>query len=262
MHFHIHSMPMDLWCVSVSVSVSVDILSPSLSFIVQITYECYEVLKLKSLDNMVTFGKCSECIWKGFVRCERKTRCQENSLLEFFYDAIRGGRKKLPIWWRLTKDRLLRGKETNPCKFPLACRVENMRTTGMREKKLNCELVCTNLNFIAMKFDVRWTFKRMKWKQVFDIYTRSRFHRGSWNTIEFMGFLVGSFQRGRLMWPFFIAEISACANKWHFYWNFPGFFGTMNASVMFKKNVARMWLAMEPKMVSHNSTPANPMQCT
>lgn len=68
-------------------------IAESLSFIVQITYECYEVLKLKSLDNMVTFGKCLEFIWKGFVSYERKIGYQENSLLKFFYDAIRRGRK-------------------------------------------------------------------------------------------------------------------------------------------------------------------------
>lgn len=75
------------------VRVRVYILSLSFSFIVQITYECYEVLKLKSLHNMVTVGKCLGYIWKGFVRYERKTRYQENSLLEFSYDAIRSGRK-------------------------------------------------------------------------------------------------------------------------------------------------------------------------
>lgn len=95
-------------CMFASVCISVYILSPSLSFNVQITYECYEVLKSKNLYNMVTFGKCLEYIWKGFVR-DAENPLPREFIFEIFHDAIRIGGRML-VWRVLTIDRLLTRK--------------------------------------------------------------------------------------------------------------------------------------------------------
>lgn len=110
MQFHIHACQRTrdgFECVRVCMHASVYILSLNLSLDVQITYECYEVLKSKSLENMATFGKCMECIRKGFVRHAKTPLPREFEFHKFFHDAIRigkkcrldGGRRKIYCFW-------------------------------------------------------------------------------------------------------------------------------------------------------------------
>lgn len=90
------------------------ILSLYLLFNVQITYACYEVLKSKSLENMVTFGKCLEYIRKEFVRHAKNPLPREFEFHKFFHDAIRiggkkcrlgGGRRKMDCFWANNQSR-------------------------------------------------------------------------------------------------------------------------------------------------------------
>lgn len=157
-HAHSYSSQCQWTCdayVGLGVCVRVYILSPILSFNVQITYECYEVLKSKSLDNTCNVRQMIGIYFrKGFGKPVTK-----RIRFWIFHDAIRNGTKKLPVWWRLTKDRLLMGKRPIPTNFHR--HVEwKIVATGMKKKELNSHSVCTNLNSIAMEIGVRWTLAK------------------------------------------------------------------------------------------------------
>lgn len=70
--------------VGLGVCVRVYILSPILSFNVQITYECYEVLKSKSLDNTCNVRQMFGIYFrKGFVR-DAENPLPREFVFEFF----------------------------------------------------------------------------------------------------------------------------------------------------------------------------------
>lgn len=140
------------------------------SFNVQITYECYEVLKSKSPHNMVTFDKCLEYTWQkdSLEICGKPVTkwirfrelfslwCNQNRKKKKKKCRFDGGWRKIDCLW---------GSLQFDNEFPSECQVKNSIQRDGR-KKIKQRFVCTNLNFIAMKISgARWTFVRMKWKK-------------------------------------------------------------------------------------------------